>query len=272
MTVSSSHYAMNRTERAIYALARGGLGLGGLKKRFRSFWLKRTPQRPVDANYCGLHLRLCPHENHIDYKILTTAWVMQERNELKFLFHHIPKQGVFLDIGANMGYYSLMMAHHSHAGKIFSIEANPYMFKRLTHHIAANQQEDKIMPINLAVSDYAGEAMFHVANGDHGCSSILPIDDRQDAFKVPVLPLKTILEEQGCHRVDALKIDIEGLEDKALFPYFQAISPQDYPTSIIIEDNSQYWQDNILTWMLAHGYYIHKQVRANILLRLKEAS
>ena len=52
-----------------------------------------------------------------------------------------------------------------------------------------------------------------------------------------------------------MKIDIEGFEDKALFPYFKTLDKKLYPRLILMEDSSQKdWDKNILEWLLNNGY------------------
>ena len=57
------------------------------------------------------------------------------------------------------------------------------------------------------------------------------------------------------------------MEDRALFPYFEAIKPENYPKLIVMEDgiNSR-WERDILSWLLANGYEITARTRGNVML------
>ena len=70
-----------------------------------------------------------------------------------------------------------------------------------------------------------------------------------------------------CGTACVIKIDIEGMEDRALFPYFEAIKPENYPKLIVMEDgiNSR-WERDILSWLLANGYEITARTRGNVML------
>ena len=68
---------------------------------------------------------------------------------------------------------------------------------------------------------------------------------------------------------DVIKIDIEGMEDRALFPYFEAITSKHYPKLIVMEDGiNVHWERDILSWLLANGYHKAGRTRGNIMLAL----
>ena len=66
---------------------------------------------------------------------------------------------------------------------------------------------------------------------------------------------------------DVIKIDIEGMEDHALFPYFENIAKAQYPKLVVIEDGiNEQWERDILSWLLANGYHAAARTRGNIML------
>ena len=70
---------------------------------------------------------------------------------------------------------------------------------------------------------------------------------------------------------DVVKIDIEGMEDRALFPYFEAIEAAHYPKLIVMEDGiNSHWESDILGWLLANGYNSTERTRGNVMLTLTE--
>ncbi len=70
---------------------------------------------------------------------------------------------------------------------------------------------------------------------------------------------------------NVIKIDIEGMEDRALFPYFKAIAPECYPKLIVMEDGiNVQWERDILSWLLANGYKSVERSRGNVMLTLTE--
>ena len=59
------------------------------------------------------------------------------------------------------------------------------------------------------------------------------------------------------------------MEDRALFPYFEAIKPENYPKLIVMEDGiNSHWERDILSWLLANGYERTARTRGNVMLAL----
>jgi hypothetical protein len=81
------------------------------------------------------------------------------------------------------------------------------------------------------------------------------------------LPLVEILKINDIARADVIKIDIEGMEDRALFPFFENIAKAQYPKLIVMEDGiNEQWERDILSWLLANGYHAAARTRGNIML------
>ncbi len=93
----------------------------------------------------------------------------------------------------------------------------------------------------------------------------------KNLFAKKVISLSELLKKEGITKVDVLKIDIEGFEDRALFPYFETLNKKHYPRLILMEDSSQTdWDENILEWLLANGYRVLARTRGNVLITTEE--
>lgn len=102
----------------------------------------------------GFSMRLDPQEC-VDCN-LYFAPQLYEQKEIHYLLQKLPKQGVFIDVGANIGFWSLMFAEKFPQAKIYSIEANPSTFDLLRENIEINKFLN-IYSINIGVSDKIGE-------------------------------------------------------------------------------------------------------------------
>ena len=78
--------------------------------------------------------------------------------------------------------------------------------------------------------------------------------------------LDTALFEFKEDKVDIIKIDVEGLEDKILYPYLSKLEKQFLPSLIIIEDNSADWDINIIEWLTNNGFVKAGKTRGNLFL------
>ena len=261
-------YNPNGLGRIILALAQIGFGRGRLKKMFVQIWNQTHGDHPVDLHYYGLVFRLHPRRNTIESKMMFSA-KQRESAELKMIKHHLATGGVFVDIGANIGYYALNAARLG-ADRVLAIEPNPMILARLQDNIALNKLSSKIKVHEVAVGATKGVADLIISENDFGSSSIVNKTVGENHINVQVKPLIEILKQEGAKMADVIKIDIEGMEDRALFPYFEAIKPKQYPKLIVMEDGiNAHWERDILSWLLANGYHKAGRTRGNIMLALK---
>lgn len=253
--------------RLILALAKLGFGRGRLKLLLAKMWNQLNSDLSVDVPYHGLRFRLQPRQNTIESKMMFSS-KQREETELKMISHYLADGGVFVDIGANIGYYALNAAHLG-AQKVIAIEPNPAMLARLNDNIALNNLSSKIAVHSVAVGAKKGVAKLTIADRDLGSSSIVDHSVGTHNISVPIMPLFEILKTEGIVMANIIKIDIEGMEDRALFPYFEAIKPEYYPKLIVMEDgiNGQ-WERDILSWLLANGYNSTERTRGNVMLTL----
>ncbi len=84
------------------------------------------------------------------------------------------------------------------------------------------------------------------------------------------LRLQRILEEAGVSRVDALKIDVEGFEDRVLTGFFKQAPPSLWPRAVVIEHLSKNeWLEDCIADMRARGYVETGKTRSNTLVTRK---
>jgi FkbM family methyltransferase len=122
---------------------------------------------------------------------------------------------VFVDIGAHVGYYSLVAAPRiGSSGRIYSFEPMSQQFERLTENIRRNQLF-QITPLKLALSHQALAAVLHLNDAHNtGSASLRPASGgpvvHQETVECTTLDL--FAESEGLSRLDVVKIDVEGLE------------------------------------------------------------
>ena len=175
--------------------------------------------------------------------------------------------GVFVDVGANVGTYALALARHvGRGGKVIAIEPHPITHARLAFNtMASRYSQVRLVAAAAAATD--GELMIETDGDNLGASHIISGEASGKAIKVPALRLQHILDEAGASQVDALKIDIEGFEDRALIPFFKEAPQSLWPRAVVIEHLSKNeWLQDCIADMLAHGYAETGKTRSNTLL------
>lgn len=250
--------------RVLLAIVRMGLSRGRVKRLVANLWAKYVGADPVDISYHGLKMRLMPFDNGTDNKILFGS-KFREKIELKEMARMLSGGGVFLDIGANSGYYSLM-AIKSGASKAYAFEPIPEMAERCRINAQLNDFGKRLEVFNFALGDKKGKAKLSLAS-DAGQSSFVIDDVGKDFIEVDVHPLAEVIATLKIKSIDAIKIDVEGMEDRVLRPFFENASPQLYPKMLIIEDyHKSYWQWDVIDWMLSHGYNVARRTKGNVIL------
>ena len=175
--------------------------------------------------------------------------------ELNFLRAHTPSGGVFVDIGANVGTYAMVLARHvGTTGKVIAIEPHPVPFGRLTFNGAASAFT-QLRLVAAAASGADGELMMTTDSDNIGASHVVAGDAGSHIFKVAALRLQRILDEAGVGHVDSFKIDVEGFEDRILIAFFAQAPESLWPRAVVIEHLSHdEWQDDCIADMLSRGY------------------
>jgi FkbM family methyltransferase len=218
---------------------------------------------PLDIEWRGCRYRIEGKNNLIEYGML----LRRDYNgaEIDFLLGALEPGGVALDIGSNIGLYSLPMARAvGPNGTVVAIDANPAMAERLSFNAAASGLANVHM-VNCAVGGGEGMVDLRIRKDD---VAIVRVEE-SDTGTIPMRTLASILRELGVSRVDALKIDIEGHEDAALVPFLdEAEDDALRPDRISIEHpRSGDDYSGCAAAFERHGYVRVGQTRSNSLYR-----
>jgi FkbM family methyltransferase len=220
---------------------------------------------PVDTEALGARMRLYPYNNICEKKVLFTPQFF-DREELTLLEGRIHDGFTFVDVGANVGAYSLFVA--AKAGpkaRILAIEPQPDVFDRLTYNIRQNPF-GTIKAVACAVADKAGELTLFLDPRNKGESSVKIVGSSLAAtVRVPAVTLLDLLQQEGFAHVDAMKLDVEGAEDLILDPFFRDAPERLYPRFFIIEDGKSQWQIDLPGLLEAKGYRLIKHTQLNLL-------
>jgi FkbM family methyltransferase len=139
-----------------------------------------------------------------------------EQPQTSRILAHLRPGMTFVDVGANVGYYTAMASSIVGAGRIFAYEPNPYSFQRLTGWIQANQAKN-ITAVCAALGGEEGAITTHFAEGDNHTASLVPTLDPSDTRKTTVVDVRTLDQEAerlSIRHIDVMKIDVDGYESE----------------------------------------------------------
>ena len=127
---------------------------------------------------------------------------------------------IVIDIGANIGCFSIFAATSAKNVKVYSYEPAPETFSRLVRNIKINNLAEFIKPFNLGVAGKSGKREMFISYGGTTDNSICPKyvpDDIKESIEVDVITLQNIFEANSIEICDFLKIDAECSEYEILF-------------------------------------------------------
>lgn len=258
-------FAPNAAQAAIISLAHGSWLKRGAFRPMLSRLVNLLRGGPVDIGYQGASFRFYHQASATERGALFNPGYNAE--DLDFLRQHVPNGGIFVDIGANVGTYALALAGHVGAGgKVIAIEPHPVTHARLAFNTAASGYP-QVRLVAAAAGPADGELMIETDGENLGASHIVSSNVSTRAIKVPSLRLQRILAEAGASHIDAIKIDVEGFEDRVLTGFFKETLPSLWPRAVVIEHLSKdEWLEDCIADMRARGYVETGRTRSNTLL------
>lgn len=215
-------------------------------------------------------------------------------------FSNIKKGWSVIDVGAGVGYYTIKAGLKvGEEGKVLSIEPHPQVFHILRMNINLYNLTN-VIPVRKAVSDKTGKVNLYEGRTGAG-STLLPVRlitinritkfpkflryvknretiekmrrikkevlRRLSAVEIEIDTLDRIVKENGIETVNLIKMDIEGVEFKALRGS-QSLLKSSEPVLLIEIHNRVDWRPKELFALLESlGYEIEKQQSHNLLIR-----
>jgi FkbM family methyltransferase len=164
--------------------------------------------------------------------------------EVRRIFRTVlPLGGVALDIGANVGWHTLLMASLVGAsGRVLAVEANPFLRQRLHDHLCLNRfRQVDVMPCAAADTEGMMEFYAPAANDpDSGNGHVVEPGPggHGGTIRVEAHRLDAIIVASGIGRLDLIKIDVEGFEWQVLRGGEETIAK--FRPHIVFEYNGEY--------------------------------
>ncbi|WP_377838538.1 FkbM family methyltransferase [Bosea sp. UC22_33] len=237
----------------------------------RRLGLRSLDGAPVDIESLGAKMRLYPSGNVCEKRVLFTPQYF-DAVERELLASRLRDGFTFIDIGANIGAYSLFVAARAgRSARILAVEPQPEIFARLTFNIAQNPF-GTVKAVACALADKPGELTLFIDPTNRGESSVRILNSSAGtSVRVPAMTLLSLVEGEGYERIDAIKLDVEGAEDLILEPFLRDAPQALWPGFIIIEDSRQRWQSDLAGLLERSGYKLIAQTRLNLVFQRNPA-
>lgn len=139
------------------------------------------------------------------------------------LFGELLRDGdTYVDVGSHIGYHTLIARQHiGMTGRVLAIEPQPYHCDRILANWHYNKFENITVQVAAAGRESGFISLSHQPAEDRSRLSLLGEAHARDVapkreFRVPIIPLRSILDQNGIGAVRLLKIDVEGYESTVI--------------------------------------------------------
>jgi FkbM family methyltransferase len=155
-------------------------------------------------------------DDWISNQVFWKGWTGYEPETVREFFRLASGARVTLDIGAHVGFYTLVAAHANPGGRVFAFEPHPTVHERLLRNIRANHVSNvECIASAAGVEDGQADLFDPGVAIPSGATMYPTIEDRFSTLvsrRVRVVSLDRFLAARGVSNVDLVKIDTERAE------------------------------------------------------------
>lgn len=135
--------------------------------------------------------------------------------ELAYMEHFLPRDAVFIDVGANNGMYSVKAAKHLHAGMVIAVEPGVDALTMLAYNVKLNGLGN-VRLRNLCIAERTGEATLWLNHNKPNSFSLMKKSGNAEKVSVLTVSLDDLCIWEGLTRLDYVKADVAGGEERVL--------------------------------------------------------
>lgn len=202
-----------------------------IRRRRLKWWRSQTGRPEYFEARIQRGVRMCLH---FDSKLAQAIYCQEfELKERQFLNAFLRPGDVFVDVGANIGLFSLLAARRvGKSGKVYAFEPTTKIYERLCENVQLNQFSN-ILCFQLALSDERGEFPFFASQDGFDAWNSLAQPIAGDSFSVETVETTTWDTFAEKHslvgRVTMMKVDVEGWETRVVSGASTMLSRVDAP-------------------------------------------
>ncbi len=179
---------------------------------------------------------------------------LYEFEEMSFVLHFLRHNDLFVDVGANIGVFTLLASGHVGCDSI-SVEPIPSTFKRLNQNLSLNAIEDKVTALNIGLG--SANAVLHFSNSTENSVNAVT-SETADSVAVGVKTMDDVVPEVHRYENILVKIDVEGFETEVVKGASELLANQKLK-AIIIELNGSgdkygFDEEQVKQTLTKHGF------------------
>jgi len=193
-----------------------------------------------------------------------------ENENCQFLLKNLVlhKNDVAIDVGANIGWYSLLLDKIASSGDVLAFEMHPGTFALLLENLKLNNAK-RVTAVQAGLSNKAGSEKMYLNKEDVGSHSMLPLANQRRTAPAETITLNAYLKKASIRpsRVKFVKLDIEGAELLALQGATDILQTcplimLEYAPLLMRQGNVR--PQELLDMMAGYGYRAHYLIRGEL--------
>ncbi len=209
----------------------------------------------------GRTLRLWSRaDDWVSNQVYWLGWSGYEPETVPLFFRLAERSRVTIDVGAYVGFFSLVAAHANPKARVYAFEPMPTVYERLRKNVVINHLSN-VQCVRCAAGDTEGSAEFYSTGSEMQCSSSLSLGfmrgvERVYSFPVQVATLDRFVRDNHIDSVDLMKIDTETTEPQVLTGMAETLA-RDHPLIIceVLKDRGAERQLEEILGPLGYRYY-----------------
>jgi FkbM family methyltransferase len=210
----------------------------------------------------GRWLRIAVHERSETVSNILRHHFTWQRALTVFIDRFLKPGDVFVDVGANLGYFTLVGANAvGRAGRVHSFEPEPHNMALLRRNLSLNGF-GQVVCHEVAVGATSGVADLSLSETNLGAHHLAGPADRGDTLQVPLVTLEEALADEA-RPINLVKIDIQGGELDVLAGMAALLARPPGPPALLMEFNPAALEDadpgleRFQAFVARHGYRVH---------------
>jgi len=208
--------------------------------------LRGRPINVVSPIEAGPTLRCTPPDLVMMYAHVFGIW---EPDISRFVASRLKPGDTFIDIGANVGYYTLLASTVvGDAGRVVAIDASPRLFDMLRDNVQRNQLNSVVRAVNVAAASTPGTLTVHIGPEHNlGLTTTVSRSGFAAEATVDAMPLHDVLTDDEQRHARLVKIDVEGGEDDVLAGMVEFLRQARDDVEILVEMTPRWWSSGART-------------------------
>lgn len=205
------------------------------------------------------------------YKSSFSTLLFMDKNavvrDVKLVEKFLKKGDVFIDVGANIGTWTLFAASKvGNVGRVYSFEPHPVTYKYLTGNVLLNKTNN-VTAVNCGIGNNDGNLYFTNSLDDQ---NHITYENGIDSIKIPVNRLDDLMENE--RKIRLLKLDVEGFELMALQGAFETLKKTEiliFESWELSQSNYKYKTSELFSFIRSCGFQIYRIGDSGIYTRIE---